>query len=61
MKKTIKDMRMDACLLRGMLEGIGHLDNEGHFNAVSALVMVAEEYAGRLSDNLDRYDPEVKP
>ncbi|MCF3595476.1 hypothetical protein LZG00_15900 [Rhodobacteraceae bacterium LMO-12] len=53
MDKTLSNCQHSALLLKGMLEGIGHLDNEGHENAMTAVIEVASQLAERLSNDLD--------
>lgn len=52
---TLMDALHNANLLVGVLEGLGHLDNEGmEANACTALMEVALERARTLANDLDR-------
>lgn len=55
-KSDLKDVHYRMVMLKGQIEAIAHLDNEGHTNALTAVVEVALDYAGKLDDLIDNLD-----
>lgn len=55
-KSDLKDVHHRMVMLKGLIEGCAHLDNDGHANALTAAIDVALEYAGYLDNQIDRLD-----
>lgn len=55
-KSDLKDVHHRMVMLKGLIEGCAHLDNDGHENALTAAIDIALEYAGALDDQIDRLD-----
>lgn len=51
---TLSDCEHFSIMLCGVMEGVNHLDNEGHSNARVAVSEVAEAMMNKLSDALGR-------
>ena len=53
--KTVRDCQHDAVLLKGLIEGLDLMENEGprFENARVSLTMVALQWAQQLADDLD--------
>lgn len=49
---TLSDCEHYSIILCGVMEGVNHLDNEGHSNARVAVSEVAESMMNQLSDAL---------
>ena len=55
-KSDLTDVHHRMVMLKGLIEGCAHLDNDGHANALTAAIDIALEYAGALDDQIDRLD-----
>lgn len=53
-RENLSDLQADAVVLHGLLEAIDHLDNEGHHNALHAVIATAKKAADKLANDLDR-------
>lgn len=49
---TLSDCEHYSIMLCGVMEGVNHLDNDGHENARVAVAEVAEAMMNQLSDAL---------
>ncbi|MHA7827801.1 MAG: hypothetical protein ACX93P_09590 [Roseovarius sp.] len=53
---TLSDCEHYSIMLCGVMEGVNHLDNDGHSNARVAVAEVAETMMNQLSAALGRLD-----
>lgn len=53
-KSALSDVQHEAVILLGLIEGIAHLDNDGHDNAKTATIEVALQMMNAFSLKLER-------
>lgn len=53
---TLSDLEHYSIMLCGVMEGVNHLDNDGHSNARVAVSEVAEAMMNQLSDALQKLE-----
>ncbi len=57
---TLSDCEHYSIILCGVMEGVNHLDNEGHSNARVAVSEVAEAMMNQLSNALQKLESRGK-